>query len=246
MAALKCLFLASAVLLVVAAVSDISYDEGEFSEEDDPSEREGRISQTRSRARNCGGAESEDITQKDERNALLAWNPDAAKPTYDNLPAFEELYCIVRHKYEEIISQKNIQKTKYSHTATRKTQKLPPLELKSFDGEPENWPIFYETFRSIIHENNDLNDGERVQYLVAKLTGKAQTHKPAVVLETAVAAESEDITQKGHAYGAVEKNNAEYTAPWIATVLFRSANLPPAFETESCSLCGHMYEFSIS
>ncbi|GBP34161.1 hypothetical protein EVAR_30713_1 [Eumeta japonica] len=32
------------------------------------------------------------------------------------------------------------------------------FRLKSFDGEPENWPIFYETFRSIIHENNDLND----------------------------------------------------------------------------------------
>ncbi|GBP64902.1 hypothetical protein EVAR_49195_1 [Eumeta japonica] len=53
-------------------------------------------------------AESEDITQKDERNELLASNPDAAEPTYDNLLAFEELYCIVRHKYEEILSQKNL------------------------------------------------------------------------------------------------------------------------------------------
>ncbi|GBP74689.1 hypothetical protein EVAR_58955_1 [Eumeta japonica] len=73
------------------------------------------------------------VSTIDERNEFLASNPDAAEPTYDNLLAFEELYCIVWHKYEEILSQKNLQETKYSHTATRQTHKLPPLELKSFD-----------------------------------------------------------------------------------------------------------------
>ncbi|GBP90167.1 hypothetical protein EVAR_67988_1 [Eumeta japonica] len=49
-----------------------------------------------------------------------------------------------------------------------------------------------------------------------------------------------------HAYGAVEEQVAEHMAPWIATVLFQSASLLPAFEAESCCLCGHTYDFSIS
>lgn len=50
---------------------------------------------------------------------------------------------------------------------------MPELELATFSGDPIKWPIFYESFKRTIHENPDLLDHERVQYLIGKLSGRA-------------------------------------------------------------------------
>ncbi|KAI5641658.1 putative peptidase (DUF1758) domain-containing protein [Phthorimaea operculella] len=50
---------------------------------------------------------------------------------------------------------------------------LPRLELVSFDGDIQKWPLFYESFRSVIHENKRLTNTEKMQYLVGKLSGNA-------------------------------------------------------------------------
>lgn len=47
---------------------------------------------------------------------------------------------------------------------------MPALDIPEFDGRIESWPAFYESFRVNIHENPDLTDAERVNYLMAKLT----------------------------------------------------------------------------
>uniref|UniRef100_A0A8D8WAG5 Integrase catalytic domain-containing protein n=1 Tax=Cacopsylla melanoneura TaxID=428564 RepID=A0A8D8WAG5_9HEMI len=47
--------------------------------------------------------------------------------------------------------------------------KLPPLDLPTFNGNFSEWPIFYETFKTMIHENQTLSTEQKVQYLVSKL-----------------------------------------------------------------------------
>lgn len=37
---------------------------------------------------------------------------------------------------------------------------LPPIELPSFEGELENWPKFYESFKTSIFSNDCLNDSQ--------------------------------------------------------------------------------------
>ncbi|KAL1447600.1 hypothetical protein WDU94_003636 [Cyamophila willieti] len=55
-----------------------------------------------------------------------------------------------------------------------KKVKLPALELPSFNGESfSDWVIFYESFKSMIHERSDLSKAQKVQYLISKLSGRA-------------------------------------------------------------------------
>uniref|UniRef100_A0A8D8YFY3 Peptidase aspartic putative domain-containing protein n=1 Tax=Cacopsylla melanoneura TaxID=428564 RepID=A0A8D8YFY3_9HEMI len=51
---------------------------------------------------------------------------------------------------------------------------LPALELPTFNGtNPWEWEVFFVTYKSMIHDNNDLTNDQKVQYLVSKLGGKA-------------------------------------------------------------------------
>ncbi|KAI5735483.1 hypothetical protein M8J77_018916 [Diaphorina citri] len=51
--------------------------------------------------------------------------------------------------------------------------KLPTLDLPVFSGDSSEWVVFYELFRSMIHERTDLSDAQRCQYLLSRLSGKA-------------------------------------------------------------------------
>ncbi|KAI5720304.1 hypothetical protein M8J77_004768 [Diaphorina citri] len=53
--------------------------------------------------------------------------------------------------------------------------RLPALELPSFSGEFSEFNVFYESFKSLIHDNKELDNTQKVQYLVSKLSGKALT-----------------------------------------------------------------------
>ncbi|XP_050679297.1 uncharacterized protein LOC126975445 [Leptidea sinapis] len=119
---------------------------------------------------------SDFVRTLDERNELLASEVNAGEPNYAAMLAFEDLYASVRFKYSQLSSRPNTHNTCETKMAFHKSSpKLPRLELMSFNGELENWPIFYETFKSSIHENIELNDSEKIQYLMGKLTGKALT-----------------------------------------------------------------------
>nr|CAI5843873.1 unnamed protein product [Callosobruchus analis] len=50
----------------------------------------------------------------------------------------------------------------------------PNLPAPEFNGDLSNWPLFYASFKSNIHNNKSLTDSERLYYLIGKLTGKAK------------------------------------------------------------------------
>ena len=51
--------------------------------------------------------------------------------------------------------------------------RLPTLELKKFDGNILNWQEFWNTFKSTIHKNNDLQNVTKFYYLRSQLRGQA-------------------------------------------------------------------------
>ncbi|KAL0901167.1 hypothetical protein ABMA27_006479 [Loxostege sticticalis] len=96
------------------------------------------------------------------------------KPDYKPLDAFDDLYLRVKHTRNRIMEVlRSDQSSSSSNSNIGCNIKLPPIELPSFDGKTQNWPKFYESFKSNIHNNNQLTDSQRVQYLVGKLTHDA-------------------------------------------------------------------------
>lgn len=47
----------------------------------------------------------------------------------------------------------------------RKNAKLPTLKLKKFDGTPENFTAFAEQFKSLVHDNEQLDSVAKFIYL---------------------------------------------------------------------------------
>ena len=43
--------------------------------------------------------------------------------------------------------------------------KLPRLQLHPFDGHPENWSTFWNSFECAVHNNDDISDVQKMTYL---------------------------------------------------------------------------------
>ena len=52
--------------------------------------------------------------------------------------------------------------------------KLPTVNIKSFDGEPENWHTFIDSFGCAIDKNETLPDFQKMNYLKTSLKAKPQ------------------------------------------------------------------------
>ncbi|KAG5864405.1 hypothetical protein JTB14_001492 [Gonioctena quinquepunctata] len=66
------------------------------------------------------------------------------------------------HSNNEIVRQKS-------------TVRLPKLELKHINGDISAWPSFWEQFRTVVHENKELDAIAKFNYLQSVLVGKAAT-----------------------------------------------------------------------
>ncbi|XP_013149246.1 PREDICTED: uncharacterized protein LOC106111652 [Papilio polytes] len=60
-----------------------------------------------------------------------------------------------------------------SITSNRKLVKLPTIQLPKFNGSYENWLEFRDTFASLIHSNDDIDDINKFHYLRACLESSA-------------------------------------------------------------------------
>ena len=55
-----------------------------------------------------------------------------------------------------------------------KKVRLPKLSLPYFDGKITEWPSFWDSFKSTIHENRELAKVDKFKYLLASLHGDAK------------------------------------------------------------------------
>lgn len=109
--------------------------------------------------------------------AQLTLHPNAVVD-FARLLAFDELYCYIKSVESEFtcVATQSIDSktpTQITNNFDLLKRKLPALELVSFDGSPNKWVVFYENFTTLIHNNTNLADAEKVQYLIGKLSGKA-------------------------------------------------------------------------
>ena len=51
--------------------------------------------------------------------------------------------------------------------------KLPPISIPSFSGTYEEWPSFYNSFKSLIHDQTDISNVDKLHYLKTSLSGDA-------------------------------------------------------------------------
>ena len=111
----------------------------------------------------------------DECNSLkIELEPTKYVPNYSDWLSFETLYSHIQHT-KTVLESRSIEKTSVVAKDVQVSVKLPPIELPNFDGKQENWALFYESFKTNIHNNQQLKDSQRVQYLVGKLGGNALT-----------------------------------------------------------------------
>lgn len=89
-------------------------------------------------------------------------------PDFTALSAFEDLYSSIMYTRKNLVSSTNTQSP-----SEKPRIKLPPLDIPIFDGSYKSWPIFYEMFKNNVHLNTELNDTQRVQYLISKLSHNA-------------------------------------------------------------------------
>ncbi|XP_045762983.1 uncharacterized protein LOC123865793 [Maniola jurtina] len=92
---------------------------------------------------------------------------------YQSWMSFEELFCYVK----QVLATNSNKESESNMASLSKFPKLkshlPPIDIISFNGDLTKWPLFYQQFKSMIHDNPNLNNSERVFYLVGKLTDRA-------------------------------------------------------------------------
>lgn len=95
-------------------------------------------------------------------------------PSFDALNSFDELYCSIKIVAKKVLAEKSSSSVK-RECSNKPIPRLPKLVIPTFDGDLSSWTAFYECFRSLIHENGDLTNVDKMHYLMGALTGSAKT-----------------------------------------------------------------------
>ncbi|KAI5739399.1 hypothetical protein M8J77_018863 [Diaphorina citri] len=90
-------------------------------------------------------------------------------PSFDKLSSYNDLLGCVR------LSARRLEATPSTKElpSLPEQPKLPVLDLPYFDGNLQNWTLFYETFNSLIHASKVLSNEQKIHYLVSRLKGSA-------------------------------------------------------------------------
>lgn len=89
---------------------------------------------------------------------------------------FEDRFCNILYKISDLIDKlPQLNPLPAVTTVVNKDVplNLPILNLKTFTGSYKDWTNFENTFKSIIHENSNLNNRQRFQYLKSCLSDDA-------------------------------------------------------------------------
>ncbi|XP_008482926.1 uncharacterized protein LOC103519612 [Diaphorina citri] len=108
-------------------------------------------------------------TVSEINSASMELDPDKYTPDFKSVESFLEILGHVQS-----IQDKLKDKPTSSSVVESPKVKLPTLDLPMFDGENLfQWEVFFQSFKSMIHNNATLTNDQKVQYLVSKLSGKA-------------------------------------------------------------------------
>ncbi|KAL0860640.1 hypothetical protein ABMA27_009990 [Loxostege sticticalis] len=116
--------------------------------------------------------------QYDEVQLRLECICDDDKAQISERKDFENIYykCLAEAQCKISLSTMNNDNSSEkgsSRTNTRNLIKLPTIQLPKFSGSYENWLEFHDTFNSLIHSNNDIDNINKFHYLRASLEGTA-------------------------------------------------------------------------
>ncbi|KAJ8945784.1 hypothetical protein NQ314_009053 [Rhamnusium bicolor] len=90
---------------------------------------------------------------------------------YQPLEMIDTLYCHIKEAAKIL---DNHQVSQNRQTADEPAvARLKKLEVPEFNGDPKRWPMFFETFKSLVHNNSNLNNTTKMHYLAGALKGRA-------------------------------------------------------------------------
>lgn len=114
------------------------------------------------------------LTTKEDRSTLLYFTSDVHSEC-------EELYMGLKADMMDSIQEIQPRQPSLSYVPSTKSStqsnpevKLPRINLPSFGGAYEEWQSFEDTFISLIHSNNTLNDVQKLHYLKSCVIGEAK------------------------------------------------------------------------
>nr|XP_018906843.1 PREDICTED: uncharacterized protein LOC109036879 [Bemisia tabaci] len=89
--------------------------------------------------------------------------------------AYEDLYYIVAQAVQRCKKAVKSSETAESLRASSEVR-LPKIDLKTFDGTRKQWQVFYENFKSLIHDKKSLSGLQKLTYLSSVLKGHAESY----------------------------------------------------------------------
>lgn len=95
------------------------------------------------------------------------------EPNFEILWVFDDMFYAIKCAFKKFSDSDSTAASAAPSAAP--AFKLPRIDIPDFDGDIQKFPLFIESFRTIVHNNTALGDAERVHYLISKLKGKAQS-----------------------------------------------------------------------
>lgn len=84
---------------------------------------------------------------------------------------FDDIYFQLLTLHNELVQSTTTHSTE--SVQVQSSFKLPRLDLPKFSGDIKSWPMFFDSFNSLIHLNKSLSNSDRMQYLRSSLHGEA-------------------------------------------------------------------------
>lgn len=112
------------------------------------------------------------------------------KANYQVMQDFDDRYCTLKTELLKLqsghnLSKANVEQGAGSSIISQSRVKLPEIQLPSFSGNLSEWITFRDSFRSLIHQNNQLTDVDKFTYLRSALTEEARQEINSIELSAA-------------------------------------------------------------
>ncbi|KAI8441772.1 hypothetical protein MSG28_005461 [Choristoneura fumiferana] len=95
------------------------------------------------------------------------------EPKFELLWEFDDMFYAIKSVFKKLSDSDDNAASAAASAAP--AFKLPRIDIPDFDGDIQKFPLFIESFRTIVHNNPALGNAERIHYLISKLKGKAQS-----------------------------------------------------------------------